>query len=263
MLTKEVTKRKPQKKTTSPAKQGTVATKRDSPLMQAIKEKLPADLLVAIIGYEENRMKEERERLYFDAMREMQNEIPELPKTKEATDKNGKSYKYCPLPLMRKIIQPYLYKYGFIYRWDFRQTENNKIECTIILKHSGGHFETASMTTDPDNAEGMGNIQSIGSSRTYLQRYTFIAVMGLTTAEDDNDGASESSKISSAIPGPKPASEERLAYEAMDLNELVLKIDPVIFEKYLAENFGAKRIDFSEAEKTKIKKYIMDTLVKK
>lgn len=45
----------------------------------------------------------------------------------------------------------------------------------------------------PSDLSGNKNaIQAIGSTTTYLMRYTLIAAFGLTTADEDNDGATNS-----------------------------------------------------------------------
>ena len=58
------------------------------------------------------------------------------------------------------------------------------------------------MTADKDTSGNKNSIQSIGSTRTYLQRYTLIGALGLSTAEDDTDGHGAASK-KEAIPEPK------------------------------------------------------------
>ena len=44
--------------------------------------------------------------------------------------------------------------------------------------------------TSPDDSGGKNPIQSIGSTITYLERYTILALTGLATKEQDDDGKS-------------------------------------------------------------------------
>jgi hypothetical protein len=44
------------------------------------------------------------------------------------------------------------------------------------------------MSAGADSTGNKNNIQSIGSTRTYLQRYTLVGALGLSTADEDNDG---------------------------------------------------------------------------
>ena len=45
------------------------------------------------------------------------------------------------------------------------------------------------MTASPDDSGGKNAIQSIGSTVSYLQRYTILALAGLATREMDDDGS--------------------------------------------------------------------------
>jgi len=231
-----------------------------SPLLEAIRMKSPMEIIEKLILHEEHQKNETARLAYVQAFREMQNVLPDLPKVKEAVDKNGKSYKYCPLPIMKEILQPFLYKFGFSYRWDFKPVGKDQLECTFIITHSQGHRETASMTTDIDDSETMNNIQSVGSTRTYLQRYTMIAGIGLAMAEEDNDGGTIATKTMAAISGPQAISNDRLVLENLDLEELMLKVDKVAIEDWIKEKYGDKTY-FPEKEKVDIKRHIIDLIL--
>lgn len=141
------------------------------------------------------------EKAFLLAMLAFQSEVPELPKTATAKDQSGNVYHYTPLPEMRKLLQPLLTKHKFIYNWDFKEV-NNKIECSCILTHIEGHSRTSTMTAEKDNTMQLNNVQAVGSTMTYLQRYTFKAVLGLTSADEDNDGQSVT-KQREVIPEPQ------------------------------------------------------------
>lgn len=162
------------------------------------------------------------EQSFLRAFLAFQSEAPELPRTEKVGNGNGNPYAYTPLPMMRKILQPYLTKYGFIYSWDFKEV-NNKVECTCILTHIDGHSKTSTMTADKDNTVDMNSVQAVGSTMTYLQRYSFKAVLGLTSADDDDDGRSAGKKKErEVIPSPKPKSDGehiKVVQEILQLKE--------------------------------------------
>lgn len=146
------------------------------------------------------------EQKFLRAFLSFQAEAPELPRTEKVKNGAGDiSYAYTPLPLMRKILQPLLTKHGFVYAWDFKEA-TGKIECTCILTHVDGHSKTSTMTAEKDTTADMNSVQAVGSTMTYLQRYSFKAVLGLTSADDDDDGRSAGKKKSEReiIPDPKP-----------------------------------------------------------
>lgn len=201
------------------------------------------------------------ERAFLKAMLAFQSEVPELKKTATAYDKQGRVYHYTPLPIMRKLLQPFLTKHEFVYAWDFRE-ETGKIVCICGLTHIDGFTRTATMTAEKDNTVDMNNIQAVGSTMTYLQRYSFKAVLGLTSADEDNDGSTSTSspKTTSAIPEPQAISKEREQLEQMELEELVIKVEREIVDKWMKEKFGEKTY-FSEKEKAEIKKFLIDTIL--
>jgi hypothetical protein len=52
------------------------------------------------------------------------------------------------------------------------------MEVTCILRHELGHSETASMGGKPDVGGAKSPIQARASTKSYLERYTFMAVTG-------------------------------------------------------------------------------------
>lgn len=76
---------------------------------------------------------------------------------------------------------------GLSYRWEIADKEK-LIECTCIVSHVEGHSERTTMTAEHDGSGNKNAIQQRGSSITYLQRYTLIGSLGVTTADEDADG---------------------------------------------------------------------------
>lgn len=74
------------------------------------------------------------------------------------------------------------------------QLEGGRIRVTCRVTHKNGHFEETSLEGSPDSSGKKNNIQQVGSTITYLQRYTLKAILGLAAAVD-NDGAGAESEI--------------------------------------------------------------------
>jgi hypothetical protein len=51
-----------------------------------------------------------------------------------------------------------------------------------------GHSESTSLSASPDTSGSKNAIQAIGSTVSYLQRYTILALTGLATEDMDDDG---------------------------------------------------------------------------
>lgn len=109
--------------------------------------------------------------------------IAEEPIIKNRKGHNDK--RYADFSAYAKVVDPVLASLGLTYR--FRTTQGDKISVTCIL--TGHGHEEENTLAGPADASGSKNaIQAIGSTLTYLQRYTLIQALGLA-ASDDDDGA--------------------------------------------------------------------------
>ena len=109
-------------------------------------------------------------------------------------DKNKKvgfgktEYKHATLDNVAMIVAPVMGQHGLSYSWETEQDESG-IKVTCVLTHVQGHSESVSLRADPDTSGSKNNIQAIGSTVTYLERYTLLAALGMATTGQDNDGA--------------------------------------------------------------------------
>jgi len=86
-----------------------------------------------------------------------------------------------------KVVDPILSKHGLSYR--FRTAQAERISVTCILSHKAGHFEETTLAGPADTSGNKNAIQAIGSTLTYLQRYSLVQMLGLAASNDD-DGKS-------------------------------------------------------------------------
>jgi hypothetical protein len=98
------------------------------------------------------------------------------------------AYNFADLAEIERSVVPILSEYGLSYR--FRTTVTDKqIVVTCIVSHQEGHNEETSLPGPADTSGAKNAIQAIGSTVTYLQRYSLSAALGLS-ATDDDDGVS-------------------------------------------------------------------------
>lgn len=107
-------------------------------------------------------------------------EIPVV--SKNAKGHNGKTY--ANFAAYAAVVDPVIAKHGLRYR--FRTDQTDRITVTCVLSHKGGHSEENSLAGPADNSGSKNAIQAIGSTLTYLQRYTLIQALGLAAADDDD-----------------------------------------------------------------------------
>ncbi len=158
----------------------------------AIKSNAGIEQLERLMALEERWEKNQAYKAYLEAMTAFQSECPPIPKTKKVAYKEVK-YRFAPLDVIATTIQPALKNNGLSYRWEY-QDENDKIVCYCIVSHVQGHSERSRMQTEKDMSGSKNDIQAIGSARTYLQRYTLISALGLTTTDEDVDGVTVESR---------------------------------------------------------------------
>lgn len=91
-------------------------------------------------------------------------------------------------------ISEALARHGFTHSWSMAQ-EQNKITVRCTLLHIAGHSESVELFSLSDDSGGKNSIQAVASANTYLQRYTLLAVCGLSTGDmPDDDGAGAGKK---------------------------------------------------------------------
>lgn len=96
--------------------------------------------------------------------------------------------RYADLFAVVDVVTPVLSKHGLSHSWKLTQDASDWIEVTCTLSHVGGHAETVSMGGPPDKSGAKNAIQSRASTKTYLERYTLLAILGLAAQGDDDDG---------------------------------------------------------------------------
>ncbi len=147
-----------------------------------------------------------------------QSDCPVIKKTKKVAFGNTK-YSYAALGDIAEQIKKVLQKNGLSYRWEMKD-ETEKMICTCIVSHIDGHSEQTTMSASKDSSGSKNEIQQRGSTITYLQRYTLISVLGISTADDDVDGG-------------KPKDEAVEGVEEKELKELLeLKKDAILPGEY-------------------------------
>lgn len=126
----------------------------------------------------------------FDAaMASAKAEIPVINKNRavDFTSPKGRThYKHEDLGEIARTVDPILAKHGLSYRFRTTSNLNEPIRVTCIVSHADGFFEENTLSAGRDESGNKNAHQSIGSSITYLQRYTLKAALGLAAAHDDD-----------------------------------------------------------------------------
>ena len=129
---------------------------------------------------------------YIRAMSAFKAEPLKLTKDKHVqftTSRGVTEYNHATLAQVVDAVVASLSRHGLSHRWETQQ-EANKITVTCVITHELGHSERTTLFAAPDDSGGKNSIQAIGSTVSYLQRYTLMAATGLAARDMDNDGRS-------------------------------------------------------------------------
>lgn len=128
---------------------------------------------------------------FVAAMAAFKADPPIIRKTKTVKMrlKNGGelAYKHAPLDEAAREIGRAMAPHGLSFRWETQQ-EDRKITVTCIVEHEGGHSTRTTLSGPPDESGQKNPVQMVGSTVTYLERYTLMAATGVATSDDDDDG---------------------------------------------------------------------------
>jgi hypothetical protein len=102
------------------------------------------------------------------------------------TTRGTTEYNHASLANVTGSIVEGLSAVGITHRWAVEQ-KDKAISVTCVLTHVGGHSESTTLTSLPDESGGKNSIQAISSAVSYLQRYTILAATGLATDDQDDD----------------------------------------------------------------------------
>jgi hypothetical protein len=108
------------------------------------------------------------------------------PIARNRTGHNSK--KYADFSAIATMVDPILSKHGLRYRFNTKQADG-QIHVTCVLTHRDGHHEETTLSGPADTSGNKNAIQSIGSTLTYLQRYSLVQMLGLAAADDDDGNA--------------------------------------------------------------------------
>ncbi len=128
---------------------------------------------------------------YTVAMSEFKKHPPAIEKDRHVEYKTGSgttSYNHASLGNVAGKINSALSEHGLSAAWTTEQNDKG-VTVTCKITHSLGHFETTSLTAPFDTSGGKNSIQALGSTISYLQRYSLLSLTGLATTDKDDDAA--------------------------------------------------------------------------
>lgn len=161
----------------------------------ALQNKSDVDVLERLVTLKERVDKNNARAAFIAALSAFCAECPPIVKTRENSQfdvtRNGvkRKAKYAPLEDIDRIARPIAAKHGLVWTWD-TTVDDKLMYVTCRVLHALGHSETATVSMPYASNAGSSPQQKYGSTQTYGMRYSLVAALGITTADEDTDGSS-------------------------------------------------------------------------
>lgn len=158
-------------------------------LDRAVSSGASVETLTQLMVLQERWDANEARKAFDEAMAAAKARMPSIIKTRKVdftTAKGRTNYQYEDLASIMNQIGPVLSANGLSVRYRTQAELNQPISVTCIISHRMGHSEENTLMAGRDDSGNKNSIQAIGSTVTYLQRYTLKAALGLAAAADDD-----------------------------------------------------------------------------
>jgi len=158
-------------------------------IRMAVEGKADLDKLAQLLSIQKDWEANEAKKAYYKAMAGFKANPPKIDKDRTVafnTSAGKTSYNHASLANVTEKISAELSKYGLSASWTTKQ--NGSIAVTCRITHELGYSEETTISAPSDKSGSKNDIQAIGSTITYLERYTLLALTGLATKDMDDDG---------------------------------------------------------------------------
>jgi len=166
-----------------------------SPLVQAaMSGQLDTDKLSKLLEIQERYEANEARKAFHLALARFKKNDLVLEKDRivsHATRTGGeKTYRHTSLGAGMGVLNPLLATEDLNMTWKPTQDLDNggMITVTATMTHAMGHSESCALSASPEDSGGKNNLQAIGSTISYLERYTGFALCGVASMDQDDDG---------------------------------------------------------------------------
>lgn len=165
-------------------------------------QELDTDKLRELMALQREWQADQAKQSYTRAMVALKMEMPSVLNKDSSVDftssKGGRThYRFTSLAHAIDVVSPHLAKHGFTITWTPKNTEKTA-SVTCRLTHCDGHYEETTMEAPHDNGAGKNAVQAIGSTVTYLQRYTALALLGIATVDMKEPHQSDDDHVDAA-----------------------------------------------------------------
>lgn len=155
---------------------------------QAISLNADPAVLEKLMGLQERYEDRASEKAFNQSFMEFTSNPPKIIKDMAADFNGSVQYHFADLGKINDTIKSELLKYDLAHRWETEDLERGASRITCVLMHKDGHSVKSSLSSGIETSGSKNNVQGVGSTVTYLERYTLLSILGLVAVGIDNDG---------------------------------------------------------------------------
>ena len=160
-------------------------------IMQAIDKGVDVSVMERVLAMRTQLKAEHAKEQYDQAMSGFQAECPIIKRVKEGSKtKSGQlAFKYAPLEVIIKEVQPLMKKYNLSYNFKPMKNEQGKLtDVRCYATHIDGYSDFSEMpVTEGGGTSLMSGSQISAASITFAKRYAFCNIFGIVTEEEDDE----------------------------------------------------------------------------
>lgn len=163
-------------------------------LQTAIERDLDIEKLQALVVLQNQWEARQAKKAFDQAFAAFKDEAVQVVKNTVVSDGPLKGKSYVNLSGVVAAVTPALSRHGLVASWKLtKDTPPGEggpgwMEVTCTLRHVAGHEEAVFMGGAPDVGPGRNALQARASTKSYLERYTLLAITGMAASDSDDDG---------------------------------------------------------------------------
>jgi len=160
-------------------------------IMMAMQKGYTPELIEKMMALQERFEANEARKAYHKSMAIFKANPPQVWRDMQVKYEVGTkvtTWSHSDLGVAAEAINKALGENGLNSTWRLQPLDGNKTRVTCIISHELGHSEETFLEAGPDKTGSKNEIQAIGSTIFYLERYTLFAMTGLAPVRMDDDG---------------------------------------------------------------------------
>lgn len=166
------------------------------PIVEKILAQNPTpETLEKVLAIQREFEADQRKRLFTEALVNLKAKLPPFIRRDKEVDftYNGQRthYHHASLANVLDIVNPELKKSGFSLTFK-SDVVSGVVVVAARLTHHAGHYEESKLTAAPDSKGNKNPSQAVGSTITALSRYAALGLLGIATADMDDENPANS-----------------------------------------------------------------------